>query len=96
MTIIENYLIEAEMSDIPFPLDPNGAKHNEESFLVFFKIPHLYQTQKCLTPPPFFFYNKHPLTYTGYDCIMSFMGRQFSYYIDYPCDYYHKETNFFF
>lgn len=36
MTIIENYLIEAEMSDIPFPLDPNGAKHNEESFLVFF------------------------------------------------------------
>lgn len=46
-------------------------------------------------PPPLLFYNKHPLTYTGYDCIMSFMGRQFSYYIDYPCDYYHKETNFF-
>lgn len=48
-------------------------------------------------PPSFFFLNKkHPLTYTGYDCIMYFIGRQFSYYIDYPCDYYHKETNFFF
>lgn len=45
--------------------------------------------------PPFFLKIKSILLHT-YDCIMSFMGRQFSYYIDYLCDYYHKETNFFF
>lgn len=46
MTIIENYLIEAEMSDIPFPLNPNGAEHNEESFLVFFFKSHIYIKHK--------------------------------------------------
>lgn len=66
-------------------------------FLFFFLNPTFISNTKMFNPPPFFFFNKkHPLTYTGYDCIMSFMGRQFSYYIDYLCDYYHKETNFFF
>lgn len=54
MTIIENYLIEAEMSDIPFPLDPNGAKHNEESFLVFFLNPTFISNTKMFNSPPFF------------------------------------------
>lgn len=94
MTIIENYLIEAEMSNIPFPLDPNGAKHNEESFLVFFLNP-TFISNTIMFKPPFFLKIKSILLHT-YDCIMSFMGRQFSYYIDYLCDYYHKETNFFF
>lgn len=65
---------------------------------LFFLHPTFISNTKMFNPPLFFLKIKSILLhiYTGYACIMSFMGRQFSYYIDYPCDYYHKETNFFF